>query len=110
MTADLSTLNIPQIINAVILLVGLFGGIFGAHGLAVKNKGKTVITALSDAISKVATAATNENVTEDQFQAIVADARTIHNALVPDKTIPAPPTPAVTNSTASAPPSPQKTS
>ena len=98
---DLSSIDIPKVIDTVILLVGLFGGIFGAHGLSVNNKGKTVISALSDALGNVATAAKNENVTEDQFQAIVNDAVTIHNALLPDKTITKPATPATTSSTSS---------
>lgn len=96
---DLSTIDIPKVIDTVIILVGLFGGIFGAHGLSVKNKGKTVISALSDAFTNVASAAKNENVSEDQFQAIVNDAVTIHNALLPDKAIAKPVTPATTSST-----------
>lgn len=90
MTVDPTTINIPQLINAILVLVGIIGTAFGAHGLSVKNKGKTIISALSDALSNVASAATNENVTETQFQAIVADATTIHNAFLPDKVIPAP--------------------
>lgn len=99
MPVDLSTIDVPKVIDTIIVLIGLFGGIFGAHGLAVKNKGKTVISALSDAFTNVATAAKNENVSEDEFQAIVNDGIAIHNALVPDNAVSKATVPAVTPAT-----------
>lgn len=84
----MADINIPQLINTIIILVGIFGSVLGAHGLNAKSKGKQVISSLSDIFSNVNKAATDEKVTEDEFQAILGDARVIYNSLHPSNPLP----------------------
>lgn len=69
----MTQIDVAQVINTILVLAGILGG----TGSALWVKGKKDLHALRDIFDKIDDAATNNNVTEDQFQSVIADARTI---------------------------------
>ena len=82
----MTQIDVAQVINTVLVLFGIVGG----TGSAFWIKGKKDLHALRDIFDKVDDAATNGNVTEDQFQSIMTDARVfIHgNPIAPNPVVP----------------------
>ena len=67
------SIDIPQIINTILVLFGIVGG----SSLVWVTRIKKDLHSVRDIFDKLDDAATNNAITEDQFQAILTDARNI---------------------------------